>query len=64
MEQLYLSDRQVGARYGVHRTSIWRWFRDGNFPRPIKLSPGCTKWLLSDIVKWEAERINQARQAG
>ena len=62
--QLYLSDKQLAARYGVHRTSVWRWLRENNLPKPVKLSPGCTKWLLNDIEAWEQERIAQAKQAG
>lgn len=32
---IYLSDVQVAARYGVHRTTPWRWAQaDGSFPKP------------------------------
>jgi len=53
---IYLSDKQLGERYGVHRTAIWRWVREGGFPAPIQLSKGCTRWLLSEVEKWEAEK--------
>lgn len=53
----FLSDTDLSERYGVHRTTVWRWVRnDPAFPRPIALSAGCTRWKRSDIEYWEAER--------
>ena len=55
MTSLYLTDAQVAARFGVHRTTPWRWTNsDPTFPSPINLRPGCTRWRLSDIEAWEA----------
>jgi prophage regulatory protein len=57
MAETYVSDSQLGARYGVHRATIWRWVNtDPNFPKPVKLSPQCTRWKLSEIETWEARR--------
>lgn len=54
MPEIYLSDRQIGARFGVHHLTPRRWVReDPTFPRPVKLSPGCTRWKLSEIEAWE-----------
>ena len=53
---LYLSDRQVAGRYNVGRATPWRWVKDSDFPPPIKLGAGCTRWKLSDLEKWESER--------
>ena len=50
----YLNDKQVAARYGVHRTVIWGWVRKGLFPPPDKLSKGCSRW--PDAVIAEHER--------
>lgn len=55
MPEHYLSDRQIAARFGVHHLTPRRWAReDPTFPRPVKFSPGCTRWKLSDIEAWEA----------
>lgn len=52
--EIYVSDLQIAARYLVHRTTPWGWVkRDPTFPKPVKLSPGCTRWKLSDIKAWE-----------
>ena len=61
MTEQYISDIQLAARYGVHRTTPWRWLTyDNNFPKPVKLSPQCTRWKLSEIEAWEASRADEA----
>jgi prophage regulatory protein len=57
--QTYLSDRQTAERFGVSRCTVWRWLREGGFPRPIKLSAGCTRWRLSDVERWENEKTQE-----
>lgn len=52
----YLTDRDVAARYRVGRATPWRWANEGTFPKPVKLTPGCTRWRLADIQKWESSR--------
>jgi len=58
--ETYLTDAQLAARYGVGRATPWRWVSKGEFPQPVRLSPACTRWRLSDVEKWEAERAPQA----
>jgi prophage regulatory protein len=54
---MYLSDKQLAERFSVARTTVWRWMRtDVTFPRPVSLSPGCTRWRLADVEAWEAAR--------
>ena len=53
-KNLYLSVDQVAARLGVSRDTIWRWKRNGSFPKAMKLSGRTTRWRLSDIEAWEA----------
>lgn len=54
-EMLYLSVDQVAKRFDVSKDSIWRWKRNGDFPKPVKLGGSTTRWRLSDIESWEAE---------
>lgn len=58
---LYLQDKEVAERYGVHRTAIWRWVREVNFPKPTRLTPGTTRWKLSDVEEWEKARFGVNR---
>lgn len=54
---MYLSDKDVALRYGVTPNTIWRWSRtDPDFPKPVQLTPGCTRWMLADLEAWEASK--------
>ena len=61
MQETYLSDRQIGARYSVHYLTPRRWLKtDPTFPKPIRLTPGCVRWKLSDLQAWEAAQSQAA----
>ena len=51
----YLSDKNLAKRFSVCRTTIWRWCREGEFPKPVKLG-GSTRWRLGDLEAWEAQQ--------
>lgn len=54
---MYLTDKQVAVRFGVNRVTVWRWRKtDPTFPQPLQLSPGCVRFKLADLEKWEATR--------
>ena len=64
MAEIYLSDRQLGARFNVHHLTPRRWVNaDPTFPKPIRLTPGCTRWKLSDIEAWERAKATQPSAA-
>jgi prophage regulatory protein len=56
---MYVTDKQLAKKFGVHRTAIWRWVKQGDFPKPVKLSPGCTRWIDEAVEAWEKRRIDQ-----
>ncbi len=59
MPETYLTDRQIGERYNVHHLTPRRWLKtDPTFPKPIHLSPGSTRWKLSDLEDWEANKAS------
>lgn len=59
MPDTFLTDTQLASRYGVNKATPWRWAKsDPNFPKPVKLSPQCTRWRLSDLETWEAKRAS------
>ena len=61
MAETFISDTQLAARYGVHRSTPWRWAKtDTAFPQPVKLSPQCSRWKLSEIEAWEQTRKDAA----
>ena len=52
----FVSDLFLAERYSVHRVTIWRWVREGRFPAPVKLTPGCSRWRMAEVEAHEAER--------
>lgn len=60
MAETYLTDAQLAARFGVNRATPWRWVKtEEGFPKPVVFSPRCTRWKLSEIESWEANRAEQ-----
>lgn len=40
----------------VARSTFWRMVRQGQFPRPVKLSAGVTAWSAKEVRDWIATR--------
>lgn len=49
------------VRVRLSRSEIWRLVKLGAFPRPIKLSPRCCRWIEDEIETWIDERIAMDR---
>lgn len=66
MANHYLQDTEVADRFGVSRATIWRWTKnDPSFPKPVHLSPGCSRWPVDGQDGLEAwERSKAAPQTG
>lgn len=56
---VFLTERQVAARYGIHQNTVRNWVASGRIVQPLVLSPGCVRWRLSDIERWEDEKAAQ-----
>lgn len=62
MNTEYVSDKQAATRFGVTRATVRKWARvNPKFPRPIKLSEGCTRWRVADLDKWASSQMEGAR---
>jgi predicted DNA-binding transcriptional regulator AlpA len=59
----YFTDKQVAARFGVHRTTIWRWIKNEGFPKPVQLSKGCTRFQEAPVRAWENKRLEGVKNA-
>jgi prophage regulatory protein len=55
MDIEYVSCVQLARRYGVDRSTIWRWTAKGKLPRPIKFSDQCSRWRLDEIEYTESK---------
>ncbi len=51
----FLSDHEVARRFEVSRATVWRWHASNEFfPQSIQISPGTTRWALSELMAFEA----------
>lgn len=58
----YVRARDVCRRFGVSRTTLYRWTIEGTIPAPIKLGNSrAIFWKLSDLERWEGERRARAQ---
>jgi predicted DNA-binding transcriptional regulator AlpA len=58
--ETYLSVGHVASRFGVSRAAIWRWAAGiPDFPSPLKVTRGTTRWKLSELVRFETTRGRQ-----
>lgn len=58
-----LRRKQVEARTGLARSTIYQHIKVGTFPRPIPLGPRAVGWLESDVSNWIAERVQMSRDS-
>ena len=56
-----LRRKQVEARTGLARSTIYGHIKAGTFPRSIPLGARAVGWLESDVSDWIAERVEMAR---
>lgn len=50
----YLTVRDVARRFAVSVQTVWRWAKErSEFPKPVELSPGTTRWRMSDLIAFE-----------
>ena len=53
--------RQVEARTGLSRSSIYARVAKGTFPPPIRLGPRAVGWIESEVEAWIREQIARSR---
>ena len=40
---------------GIGRVTLWRWNKaKADFPKPVRLSPGCVGWYEHELESWKA----------
>ena len=43
---------EVANTLGVHRCTLWRWIKRGNFPAPLQLGRNAVGFRQSDVAAW------------
>lgn len=57
MAETFLRRPDVQRVTGLPRSSIYALMKQGQFPRPIRITSKTVGWLQSEIEAWQAERI-------
>ncbi|MBW1899611.1 MAG: AlpA family transcriptional regulator [Deltaproteobacteria bacterium] len=52
-----LRRKQVEARTGLSRSTIYLRIQEGKFPKPVNLGPRAVGWLENEIEAWLAALI-------
>ncbi|MDM8345834.1 AlpA family phage regulatory protein [Pseudochrobactrum sp. sp1633] len=59
--EVYLTAIQVSQRLSVGKATVWRWAKyNADFPKPVRLTPGATRWRLSDLIAFETRALTGA----
>ena len=61
-QALILRRKQVEARVGLRRSTIYAKVAAGEFPAPIRLGTRAVGWLESEISAWVESRIAVTRE--
>lgn len=56
-----LRRKQVQARTGLSRSTIYLYVKADLFPKPVALGPRAVGWIESEVSDWIAERLRIAR---
>ena len=59
-----LRRKQVEARTGLSRSTIYLRVNQGTFPKPVNLGARAVGWIESEISDWLTHRIEASRTAG
>lgn len=51
--------KETAQRLGIHQQTLWKWCREGRFPRGIKVGPMTTIWTEAMIAEALAQKAKQ-----
>lgn len=49
----FMRERDVLDVTSLSRTTLWRVMKSGQFPRPVRISPGRVGWRESEVIAWQ-----------
>lgn len=58
-----LRRKQVEARTGLSRSTIYLRIAQGTFPKPVSLGARAVGWIASELDEWLAARVAESRKA-
>lgn len=57
-----LRRKQVEARTGLSRSTIYNRIQTGTFPAPVSIGPRAVGWIESEINSWLVAQIESSRK--
>jgi prophage regulatory protein len=60
-EPTILRRKQVEARTGLARSTIYQYIQEGAFPKPVQLGPRAVGWIEAEVSEWIRTRLKVAR---
>jgi len=55
-QRQFWSPTELAEILGTHRTTVFRWVRSGNLPKPIYLTPDRPVFSKAEVEAWLAGR--------
>ena len=52
----YQTRQQLEKLFKVSPATIYRWIKEGRFPKPIRLGANMVRWKAADIEVWITDR--------
>ena len=52
----YQTRQQVEKLFQVSRPTLYRWIKQGKFPKQVHLGANTVRWKASDIEAWMLEK--------
>ncbi|WP_281951896.1 helix-turn-helix transcriptional regulator [Nitrosophilus kaiyonis] len=48
--------KEVSSLIGMKKPTIYKYIRDGKFPKPIKIGVRASRWSFNDVMNWIEEQ--------
>ena len=55
-KEYYYLRQDLESLFQISRATIYRWVKEGSFPKPIHLGANMVRWKVSDIEEWIVAR--------
>ena len=55
-KEYYYLRQDLESLFQISRATIYRWVKEGSFPKPIHLGANMVRWKASDIDAWVIAR--------
>ena len=57
----FIRQREILKRVPFSAATLWRMVTRGDFPKPVKLTPGVTAWRNSEFEDWITTRTTRTK---